>query len=122
MEKETIPSVSYWNNPSNVLSNALEGRLGEVKVRLAAPPPWWAEISAGDHNGPWEAPLWVIDAPDLITRSAAQPIVEEGSAQSCCVDPILLTLTVSTIPTYTRTYLCPYYVIQRKQRFVTRKK
>ncbi|KAJ8628588.1 hypothetical protein MRB53_021911 [Persea americana] len=39
MEKETIPSVSYWNNPRNVLSNALEGRLGEVKVRLAAPPP-----------------------------------------------------------------------------------
>ena len=116
--KKTIPSVSYWDNPCYVMSNVLEDGLRQVKVLLgrAAPPSRWAEISGGDHNGPWEAPLWIIDAPYLITRSTAQPIVKEGSAQSCCVGPIPLTveITVSTSPTYTRARIYVHIMLSKR--------
>lgn len=68
-----LPSVNYRNNPSSVLGNVLEDRLGEIEVFLGrvTPSSWWAEISGGDHNGASEAPFWIIYTSDLKARPAA---------------------------------------------------
>lgn len=62
---------------------------------------WWAEIGGGDHNGAWQAPFWVVNAPNLIARPAAQTIVEESSAQSCsvCTVPLAIQVAITTSPT-----------------------
>lgn len=78
----------------------LEDGLGEIEMLLRRVAPtavivgkcvvWWAKIGGRDQNRARETPLWVIDTPDLKASAAAQPIVEQGCAQSCCVCPVPL--------------------------------
>ena len=89
-----LPSVNYGNNTSSVLGNVLENRLREIKVviRRVTPASWRAEVSGCDHNGARQAPLWVIDTPELIACTTAQAIVKQCSAQCCCVNTITLAI------------------------------
>lgn len=82
------------------MSDLQESRLGHVKVlkRRIAPPTVvvgqgivrGAEVSGSDSDGTGEAPTGVVVASHLITRSAAQAIVEQSSAECCSVSPIPL--------------------------------
>lgn len=92
------------------MSNLQESRLGHVKVleRRIAPPAVvvgqvivrGAEVSGSDSDGTGEAPFGVIVAFHLITRPAAQAIVEQSSAECCSVSPIPLAVQI-TVPTCT---------------------
>lgn len=91
-----------------VLGNVEEDRLGEVKMveRRVAPAAGSAgkgvigrtEVGSSDQNGARKAPFGVTHALDLIARPTAQPIVEEGSANSRSVGPVPLTVKIP-IPT-----------------------
>lgn len=100
MIKFFLPSIGNGDYSGAVLGNAEEDGLGEVEVELrrVAPPSRRAEVSGGDGDGAREAPLRVIDAPELETCPAAQPVVEQCSAQCRCVCPITLAVQVS-VPT-----------------------
>jgi len=108
------PFVSHRHYSSFVLGNVLEDRLREIKVVLGrvAPTPivvrksivWWAEIGGCNHNGARQTPPGVTHTLDLIARPTAQPIVEQGCAQSCSVCPIPLAIQV---PIATSSTHCP---------------
>lgn len=107
-----LPPVRNRDDSSSVLSNVLKYRLRQVKVveRRVAPPAgvvgqgvvWRAEIGGGHHNWTRQTPLLVSGAPDLITRSAAQAIVEQSSTQRCrvCTIPLAVQIPIPTSPTY----------------------
>lgn len=58
------------------------------------------EVGSGDGDGGRNTPFGVVVAPQLIASTAAQAIVEKGSAESCSVSPISLAVQVP-IPTCT---------------------
>jgi hypothetical protein len=106
------PSVSHGNDSSSVLSYVLEYRLREIKMVLRRVTPAasivgesivrWAEISGCDHNGARQAPFGVTSTLNLITRSTAQPIVEQSSTESSSVGsiPLAVEVSISTSPTH----------------------
>ena len=103
-----LPSVGHRHNAGLVLGNVLEDRLREVEVVLGRVAPaagivgegivWRAEIGGGDHNGAGQAPLGVVHTPNLVARSAPQPIVEQSSAQGRRVGSVPLAVEVA-VPT-----------------------
>jgi hypothetical protein len=92
-----MPSVNYWDDSSSILGNVLEDRLREIKMLVGriTPASGRAKVSGSDHNGATQAPLRVIHTSDLKTSPAAQTIVEQCSAQCCCVSSITLAVEVS---------------------------
>lgn len=96
----TLPSKSDRDDPSSVLCNLQESRLGQVKVleRRIAPPAivvrqskvWRTEVGSSDSDGPGKTPSWVIVASHFVARTTAQAIVEKGSAQCCGVGSVPL--------------------------------
>lgn len=102
------PPISDGDDSGMVLGNVEEHRLGEVKMvqRRVAPAAGGVgkgvigrtEIGGGDQNRAWKTPLRVVHALDLIARPAAQPIVEQGSANSGGVPTEPLTVQIP-IPT-----------------------
>lgn len=99
-----IPSICDGDNSSPVLSNVLEDGLGEIEVvvgRVAAAARR-AEVCGGDHDGAGEAPLGIVNAPQLKASAAAQPVVEQRRAQRRSVGPVPLAIQipVPTSPSY----------------------
>lgn len=86
-----LPPEGDGNNPGAILSYLQESGLRQVEVlqRGIAPPTivvgecviGRTEVSSSDGDGAAQAPPWVVIAPHLVARAAAQPIVEQRRAQ-----------------------------------------
>lgn len=75
-----LPSIGNRYNPSFVVSYSLENRLGEIKMVAGWIAPaagiigksvvGRAEVGGGDNDGARQAPLGIVHAPHLETRTA----------------------------------------------------
>ncbi|RZS19264.1 hypothetical protein BHM03_00051642 [Ensete ventricosum] len=76
--KEASMDVSYRHDPSPVLSDLQKRRLGHVEVRAGR-----------------IAPPSIVAGKSLVTRPAAQPVVEKGRAQGGGVCAVTLTVEIA---------------------------
>lgn len=84
------PSIEDGHNAGPILGDAKEDGLGEIEVvvgRIAAPSRR-AEVSGGHDYRAAKARLPIVSANELKARTAAQAVVEKGSAQCCSVSAI----------------------------------
>lgn len=85
-----LPSEGNRHNPSAVLGNLQESRLGQIKVleRRIAPAAIivglskvrWAKVCSSNNDASRTTPSRVIVASHFITRATAQAIVKQGCA------------------------------------------
>lgn len=78
----------------------LERRIAPTAVVVGQGQVRGAEVSGSDSDGTGQAPFGVVVASHLVTRPAAQAIVEQSSAECCSVSPIPLAVQI-TVPTST---------------------
>ncbi|KAK3015344.1 hypothetical protein RJ639_007287 [Escallonia herrerae] len=81
-----------------------ESRLSQIKVAKRGIAPStivirqgvvrWTEVGRDHGDGSWQAPFGIFTASQLVTRTAAQPTVEEGRAQGRRVSPVALAVQV----------------------------
>ncbi|CAL9044047.1 unnamed protein product [Musa banksii] len=105
VERGCPPAEGDRDDASTVLRDLEEGGLGEVEML-----PWRvtpsavvagegvvrrAEVGSRDDNRAREAPPGVIGAPHLVASAAAEPIVEERSAEGRGVGPVPLAVEVA---------------------------
>lgn len=77
----------------------LQGRIAPTAIVVGESQVWRAEIGSSDNDASGITPSGVVAALELVAGSTGQAIVEESSAESCCVGAMAIQIAITTSST-----------------------